>query len=433
MSVIISTVVKGSYAYKKRIKSGDILYSINGNPIEDVLDYRFFIGEKKLVLTFERNGKMISLTIKKQEHDDIGLEFDTYLMDKQRSCKNKCIFCFIDQMPKGMRETLYFKDDDSRMSFLFGNYITLTNITEHEVDRIIKMHISPINISVHTTNPDLRVKMMNNKWAGDSLKILYRLAEAGVKINCQLVLCPGINDGDELKRSITDLTALYPAVSSVACVPVGLTKYREGLAELEGYTKETAANTLEIIEKMGDECIEKYGERIVYASDEFYIEAGKPLPKSEYYGDYDQLDNGVGLCALLEEEIDQAISMAEDIDYKSSCTIATGVAAGPLLMQIVDKVKEKWHNIDCNVVPIVNDYFGHQITVAGLLTATDLINQLKGKPLGDRLLLPSSMFRSEGDITLDDFSCEDIEQALGVKVVQVSSDGFELLNAILDV
>ncbi len=432
MSVLISAVAKGSCADKKGLKSGDILYSINGNTIEDVLDYRFFIGEKRLVLSFERDGKMKKTVIRKREDDDIGLEFNTYLMDKQRSCKNKCIFCFIDQMPKGMRETLYFKDDDSRMSFLFGNYITLTNITEHEVDRIIKMHISPINISVHTTNPELRVKMMNNRWAGDSLKILYRLAEAGVKINCQLVLCPGINDGDELKRSITDLTALYPAVASIACVPVGLTKFRDGLAPLEGYTKQSAADTLDIIEAMGDECVKNLGERVVFASDEFYITAQRSLPNSQYYGDFDQLDNGVGLCALLEDEFKQAVEMTEDCGFKTKCTIATGVAAAPLLTRLVDIAKEKWHNIECDVVPVVNDYFGHKITVAGLLTATDIINQLKGQPLGERLLLPVAMFRSEGDITLDDYTAEDIEQALGVKVIKTANDGFELLNAILE-
>ena len=433
MSVLVSNVIKGSYADKKRIKSGDIIYTINGNSIEDVLDYRFYMGEKKLIITFERDGKMKKAVIKKPEDAEIGLEFDTYLMDKQRSCKNKCIFCFIDQMPKGMRDTLYFKDDDSRMSFLFGNYITLTNITEHEVDRIIKMHISPINISVHTTNPELRVEMMKNKWAGDSLKILYKLAEAGVKINCQLVLCPGINDGDELKRSISDLTALYPAVASIACVPVGLTKFRESLPHLDGYTAQTAASTLEIIEKMGDECVAKYGERLVFASDEFYIKSGKKLPKSDYYGDFDQLDNGVGLCALLEDEFDRAIQMTDEGDYSSNCTIATGVAAAPILSSLVDKTKEKWHNIDCKVVPIVNDYFGHEITVAGLLTATDIIKQLKDKPLGDRLLLPTAMFRSEGDITLDDYTAEDIEKALGVQVIKVSNDGFELLNALLNI
>ncbi len=432
MSVLISDVAKGSYADKKGIKSGDILYSINGNAIEDVLDYRFFIGERRLVLVLERDGKMKRTVIRKKEEDEIGLEFNTYLMDKQRSCKNKCIFCFIDQMPKGMRETLYFKDDDSRMSFLFGNYITLTNITEHEVERIIKMHISPINISVHTTNPELRVKMMNNRRAGDSLKILYKLAEAGVKINCQLVLCPGINDGDELKRSISDLVALHPSVASVACVPVGLTKFRDGLAPLEGYDKDSAIATLDIIEKMGDECVEKLGERIVYASDEFYITARRPLPNSQYYGDFDQLDNGVGLCALLEDEFKQAVEMADDNNYKSNCTIVTGVAAAPLLTRLVDIAKEKWHNIECDVVPVVNDYFGHKITVAGLLTATDIINQLKGRPLGKRLLLPVAMFRSEGDITLDDYTAEDIEQALGVKVIKTANDGFELLNAILD-
>ena len=433
MSVYVSNVIKGSLACKKRIKAGDIIYTINGNEIEDVLDYRFFMGEKRLEIVFERNGKMKKAVIKKDEYDDIGLEFDTYLMDKQRSCKNKCVFCFIDQMPKGMRDTLYFKDDDSRMSFLFGNYITLTNITDHEVDRIIKMHISPINISVHTTNPELRVEMMKNKWAGDSLKVLYRLAEAGVKINCQLVLCPGINDGDELKRSINDLTALYPSVSSIACVPVGLTKFREGLPHLEGYTQTTAAETLALIEKMGDECQAKYGERIVYASDEFYIKSGKKLPDSDYYGDFDQLDNGVGLCALLKDEFTQALEMTEDEASSSKCTVVTGVAAAPMLTQLVDNAKEKWHNIECNVVPIINDYFGHEITVAGLLTATDIINQLKDKGLGDRLLLPLAMFRSEGDITLDDYTAEDIEKALNVKVLKVGNDGFELLNAILEI
>ena len=275
--------------------------------------------------------------------------------------------------------------------------------------------------------------MMKNKWAGDSLKVLYRLAEAGVKINCQLVLCPGINDGDELKRSINDLTALYPSVSSIACVPVGLTKFREGLPHLDGYTQKTAAETLELIEKMGDECLSKHGERIVFASDEFYIKSGKKLPDSDYYGDFDQLDNGVGLCALLKDEFTQALEITEDAAPSSKCTVVTGVAAAPMLTQLVDNAKEKWHNVECNVVPIINDYFGHEITVAGLLTATDIINQLKDKDLGGRLLLPLAMFRSEGDVTLDDYTAEDIEKALNVKVLKVGNDGFELLNAILEI
>ncbi len=432
MSVKIRSVIAGSPADKKRIKSGDELISINGNTIDDVLDYQFYVSEPKLKLEYIRDGKYRRTVVRKSDIDDLGLEFDTYLMDKQRHCRNKCVFCFIDQLPKGLRDTLYFKDDDSRMSFLFGNYITLTNLTEHEVDRIIKMHISPINISVHTTNPELRVRMMNNPHAGESLNMMYRLANAGTKLNCQLVICPEYNDGDELVRSIRDLAELYPAVQSIACVPVGVTKFRDGLAKITPFNPTTAAETLDIIEREGERIKSKIGERLVYASDEFYIMSGRELPCGEYYGDYDQLDNGVGICTLLREEFVAAMDDFDSDDIERNFTIATGAAVAPILREMVDIACKKWHNLHCNVVPIINHFFGEDINVTGLITGTDLISQLERKSLGDRLLLSVSMFRNEGDIMLDDTSVADIESALGVTVQQVQNDGYSLLCAMLD-
>lgn len=432
MSVLITKVDEGSLAERKGVLSGDLLLSINSNEISDVLDYRFHIVNKKLKLRLLRDGKERTVTIRKDELEDIGLDFETYLMDKQQSCRNKCIFCFIDQLPKGLRESLYFKDDDSRMSFLFGNYITLTNISEHEVDRIIKMHISPINVSVHTTNPELRVRMMKNRHAGEALDILYRLAKAGTKLNCQLVLCPDINDGAELERSLADLTALYPSVQSVAVVPVGITKYREGLEELKTYTPETAAKVLDIMERVGDECLEKYGTRLVYASDEFYLKAGRPLPDADFYEEFAQLENGVGMCTLMKTQFAEALEEFAADESKREVSIATGLGFLPLMREMVDTAMQKWHNLDVKVYGIVNDFFGHDIDVSGLVTGRDLIAQLKGKPLGERLLLPSCMFRSEGDLMLDDISKEDIEQALNVPVRLTANDGYELLEALLE-
>ncbi len=433
MSVKIASVEKGSACDKHGIKAGDLLVSINGNDIMDVLDYRFYLLEKKLKIAIERDGKQKCVRINKKQYDDIGLVFCTYLMDEQKPCRNKCVFCFIDQLPKGLRSSLYFKDDDSRLSFLFGNYITLTNISEHEIERIIKMHISPINISVHTTNPELRCKMMNNRFAGDSLEILYRLAKEGTKLNCQLVLCPGWNDGDELRRSLDDLTALYPAVQSVAAVPLGMTKHREGLEKLIPYNKETARETVSIIEEYGEMCLKKYGTRLVYAADEFYLKSELPMPADSYYEDYAQLDNGVGMCTLLRNEFCEAVETEiAEITITKAVSIATGVAAYPLLCDLVDIAKKKWHNLKCNVYQIKNDFFGEMITVSGLITGKDLISQLQGKDLGDILLLPANMFRSEGDIMLDDTSVEDIEQALNVKVRLTQNDGYDLLFALLD-
>lgn len=432
MSVVIKSVTRKSPAAKARIKPQDTLVSINGNVIMDVLDYRFYQNNEKLALCYiNQKGKEKNVKIKKKEYEELGLEFETYLMDEKRSCKNKCVFCFIDQLPKGLRDTLYFKDDDSRLSFLFGNYITLTNITEHEVERIINMHISPINISVHTTNPELRVKMMSNKNAGKVLEIIKRFNQAGIKINCQMVLVPGMNDGEELHKTLTDLTALENA-ECIAAVPVGLTGHRDGLAKLESFNKETAQNVIDIIDEFGDLCMKKYGERRVYAADEFYILAQKELPHASHYGEFLQLENGVGLVSLLKSEVTDAI---ENTDYllgkERIITIATGEAAYPFIVEIVDKVASKWDNLKCKVISIKNNFFGGKITVAGLVTATDIIEQLKGVPLGEELLIPSAMLRDGGDMFLDSITISELSDTLNIKITPVNNDGYDLLDKIL--
>ncbi len=431
MSVIIDSVEKGSPAYKAGLKSGFTLLKLNGNEIMDVLDYRFYQNSEKILVEFiNEKGKIKHKKVKKREEDELGLGFQTYLMDKQRSCLNKCVFCFIDQLPKGMRESLYFKDDDSRLSFLFGNYITLTNITEHEVERIIKMHISPINISVHTTNPELRVKMMRNKNAGKVLELIKRFNDAGIKINCQLVLVPDMNDGAELERSLRDLTSLSN-VECIAAVPVGLTKHREGLPQLKAFDKQNAKNTIDIIDSFGNETIKKYGNRRCYASDEFYLLAKRAMPNAEYYGEFLQLENGVGLWSLLKSEADEAFSLCDyEIGNKRKVSLVTGVSAYPLIREIVDKALKKWDNLECRVYAIENDYFGSSITVAGLVTATDIIKQLSGKELGDELLIPAVMLRSERDMFLDSITVEELAKELGVPVTIVEVDGYDLVSKI---
>lgn len=432
MSVIISDVEKGSPAFKRGLKAWDTLISIDGNEIMDVLDYRFYQNNSKLTLEYiNAKGKIKKAKIKKKEFDELGLCFPTYLMDEKRSCRNKCVFCFIDQLPKGLRESLYFKDDDSRLSFLFGNYITLTNITEHEVERIINMHISPINISVHTTNPELRVQMMSNKNAGKALEIINRFNDAGIKINCQMVLCPGFNDGAELERTLRDLTALENA-ECIAAVPVGLTGHREGLAELKPFCKETAKAVLRIIDEFGDECIKKYGERRVYGADEFYILAEEKMPEASYYGDFLQLENGVGLIPLMFEEVANAIKECDyKLENKRIITIATGEAAYPFISQMVDKMQNKWDNLECRVKAIKNNFFGGKITVAGLVTATDIEKQLKDQELGEELLIPSVMLRDAGDMFLDSVTVEELSKKLNIKITPVNNDGYELLGKIL--
>ena len=432
MSAVIFQVEPRSHAEKHGIRPGETLLELNGHEINDVLDNRFFETNSSLtVKLLSETGEVRQVEIHKPQYDALGLEFHTYLMGEQQHCKNKCIFCFIDQLPKGMRSSLYFKDDDSRLSFLFGNYITLTNLTDKDVDRILEMHISPVNISVHTTNPELRVKMMKNPFAGESLKYLYRLAEHGTKINCQLVLCPGYNDGEELWRSLRDLKGLAPAIESVAAVPVGLTKYRENLPHLERFTRESAGQVIDILEDFAAECRRDVGYRMAYASDEFYLLAGRPMPDAEFYGDMSQLENGVGMSALLEEEFSFAMEDAPGDARVRRVSLATGVAAEPLISRLCAQIPEKYPGVTCQVTAIVNHFFGEHITVSGLVTGGDLIAQMKGKDLGEAWLLPENMLRREGDLFLDDVSWQEVEKALGVPVVIVSNDGQALLDAIL--
>ena len=433
MAVKIYGVTANSHADRAKIKSGEILLSINGNIIEDVLDYRFYQVNRELNLEIsDEIGNARTVRIVKSEYEEIGLEFETYLMDEQKSCRNKCIFCFIDQLPKGMRESLYFKDDDSRLSFLFGNYITLTNLTQHEIDRIIKMHISPINVSVHTTNPQLRCKMMNNRFAGDALRHLESFTRAGISLNCQIVACPGINDGEELIRTFTDLESL--GVNMTAVVPVGLTRYREGLFPLTEYTAETAAQTLDIIEKFGDECVKKHGRRIFYAADEFYIKAKRPIPEPDFYEGFPAVEDGVGMIACLKEEIEFAV---EDCEYNDSLsytvTMACGEAVAPYLRDMMKIISVKFPNIKINVVAIKNNFFGGGVNVSGLVTGGDLIEQLRGRELGERLFIPSSMLRFENDVFLDDVSVEDVERELGISLEAVNNNGDQLVRAVTSV
>ncbi len=424
MAVIVKASEKGTPAYKAGVRDGDTLLALNGNDILDVLDYRFYQTDEKIKIKFiNRKGKIKEKTVKKLEEQEIGLSFDTYLMDKQRSCKNKCIFCFIDQLPKGMRETLYFKDDDSRLSFLFGNYITLTNITEHEIERIKKLHISPVNISVHTTNPELRVKMMKNPNAGRVLEIMKRFSDAGIAMNCQLVLCPGYNDGEELRRSIEDLVAM-PSVQSIAAVPVGISDHREGLEKLEKFEQSTAAKVLDIMDEYRDT-------GRVFAADEFFLLADRPIPDCGYYGDFLQLENGVGMWALMLARSRDAIKNAEENAKVRNLSIATGVAAYPLIRNIVDTAEQKWHNLNCKVYKIENNFFGHNITVAGLVTGGDIIAQLKGEKLGSELLIPDVMLRHEQDKFLDDVTVEQLERELGVRVIVTPSDGYSFIDALI--
>lgn len=431
MAVKIFDVTTGSHADKAGIKKGETLLSINSNEIVDVLDYRFYQVNRKLTLEVadeDKNVRTIEMT--KGEYEEIGLEFETYLMDKQHSCRNKCIFCFIDQLPKGMRESLYFKDDDSRLSFLFGNYITLTNITEHEIDRIIKMHISPINVSVHTTNPELRCKMMNNRFAGDTLKYLKRFADAGITLNCQIVSCPGINDGDELVRTFTDLENL--GVNMTAIVPVGLTRYRENLYPLVPYNKETAGQTIDIIEKMGDECVKKHGRRIFFPGDEFYLLAEREIPSPEFYEDFSALEDGIGMIAYLTDDVGWKL---EELDADESLchkvTIACGEGVFPYMKRIMSMINEKFPNITINTRAIKNNFFGGGVNVSGLVTGGDLIDQLRDDDLGDRLIITSSMLRFENDLFLDDVSTDDVERELGVTLVPVNNNGNDLVEAVI--
>lgn len=428
----IKAVEKGSIAEELEIDAGDILLSINGTRIKDIFDYRFLMNDDYLtVVILKPNGEEWELDIEKDYYEDLGIEFEEGLMDDYRSCHNKCMFCFIDQMPPGMRETLYFKDDDARLSFLQGNYITLTNMKEEDLNRIITYKLSPINISVHTTNKELRCKMLHNRFAGEALDKINKLYDNNIEMNSQIVCCPGINDGQELERSIKDLGEYLPYMKSLSVVPVGLSKHRENLERLEKFTKEKAAEVLGIIHKWQQRFIEKHGTRFVYASDEWYLTAGLPIPEEETYEGYGQIENGVGMVRSLIEEFHRAYKLLEGDKRHSHISLATGILAAPILKSLLLELTRKYPNLEISVFPIENHFFGKDITVAGLLTGGDIIDQLKDKCLGDYLLLPSVLLRNGEDVLLDDITIKDMEKALQTRIHIVQSDGQSLIDAVL--
>lgn len=429
----ITNIDNGSPA-RGRVHVGDELLAINGHTVEDVLDYRYWSYEPELTLSLRsgRTGHEYTVEVRKDEGDDLGLDFEEYLMDKPWGCSNHCLFCFIDQLPKGLRRTLYFKDDDARLSFLTGSYITLTNLSEREMERICALKISPINVSVHATDPEMRAKLMGNPKAADIMGPLRRLTAAGITVDCQIVCCPGYNDREQLSRSMRELAELYPGVNSVSIVPVGLTMHRERLAKLTPFDKESASETIDRVEAFAEKCLAGRGSRIFWCSDELYLKAGREVPPDEYYEEYSQLENGVGLMRLLETEFMAALEFTEpDEGTGSEFTIATGVAAAPLLDKLLQTGHKKCAKIIGRVVPIVNDFFGHTIDVAGLVTGGDLIRQLKGRELGERVLIPHTMLRHGEGVFLDDVTLGQASAELGVPVTPIGGSGDELLAAML--
>lgn len=435
--VRIVSVREGSAAEAEGIVAGDVLVSVNGNEIRDVLDYRFYLTDTEVSLRFTRAETPYEVRFRKGEYDDIGLEFATPLMDRKHSCANKCVFCFVDQLPKGMRKTLYFKDDDDRLSFLHGNYVTLTNLRDRDVERQIKMHISPINVSVHTTNPELRVRMMGNRRAGEVLSYLRRFAEGGLTLCTQIVLCKGLNDGAELDRSMRDLAAYYPALRSCAIVPVGITKFREGLYPLELFNKEEAAAVIAQVNAFGAECLEKYGTRLFYCADELYLKAELPLPDESYYEDFSQIENGVGMLTSLAAEFDFEMGdLGEALaNFRAprAVSLATGVAAYEQIASMARRLAERVPGLTVRVYRIVNRFFGETVTVSGLLTGTDLMDQLAGEDLGDELLFPETMLKADEDLFLDDTTPAMLSRKLGVPVRPCRSDGGAFVRAVLGV
>lgn len=428
---IIKSVDPGSIGDQLGLEPGDQLLTIDGHPLEDIFDYEYYVQNESIeVLIRKESGEEWELDIE-NDYQDLGLTFENGLMSDYRSCRNRCIFCFIDQMPKGMRDTLYFKDDDSRLSFLQGNYITLTNMNQQDIDRIIEFKLSPINISVHTTNPKLRCKMLNNRFAGEALKIIDRLYKAGTPMNGQIVMCRNINDGEELERTIRDLSGYIPYMESVSVVPVGLSRFREGLYPLEPITSEDAKAAIDLVERWQKKLYKKHGIHFIHASDEFYILAGRPIPEQERYDGFVQLENGVGMVRLMTEEVKEALEGLKGDEEREELSIATGFLAYDYLKGFLQQINEKFPNRIVHLYPIANRFFGEQITVAGLITGRDLIEQLKEKPLGSRLILPSCMFRSGEEVFLDDVTRQEVKTALQVPVNIVKSSGQDFVNAVL--
>lgn len=427
----IKEVTPGSIAEEMEVEPGDVLLEVNGEKITDIFDYQFLIEDTYVtILIRKENGEEWELEIDKDESEDLGLVFDNSLMDEYHSCRNKCIFCFIDQMPPGMRPTLYFKDDDSRLSFLQGNYITLTNMTDADIDRIIRFHLAPINISVHTTNPELRCKMLNNRFAGDSLAKIRRLYEAEIPMNGQIVLCKGVNDGAELERSIRDLLAFAPHMQSVSVVPVGLTKFRDGLFPLEPFTKEDAAEVLKLIKTYQQQAYNQYGIHFIHASDEWYILAEEELPPAEIYDGYIQYENGVGMVRMFKDDLEQALSEIPVCDKEGAVTLVTAKLIYPTICWAAEQMKIKFPNMDFRVVCITNHFFGERITVTGLLTGQDIYEQLKDRDLGDYVILPSQVLKADEDIFLDDWTLSDLQKALQVEIHIVKSNGMGFIETV---
>lgn len=424
----------GGIGEEMGIEPGDKLLAINGNEIQDVFDYYYYEESEELLLLIEKpDGEQWELEIEKDEDESLGIEFDQSLMDEYRSCRNKCMFCFIDQMPKGMRETLYFKDDDSRLSFLQGNYITLTNMSDHDVERIVKYRLEPINISFQTTNPELRCKMLHNRFAGDALKKVDILYQGQIEMNGQIVLCKGVNDKEELERTIRDLTGYLPYLKSVSVVPVGLTKYRDGLYPLEPFTKEDAKEVLSVIHRWQEKIYKEHGIHMIHAGDEWYVLAEEDVPEAERYDGYLQLENGVGMMRLLFNEVQEALSKVTGDDRKREISLATGYLMYPYIRKILEEIQKKFPNITTHLYAIRNEFFGERITVSGLITGGDLMKQLKGKPLGERLLLPCNMLKIGEPVFLDDFTLQEVEDSLQVKTDIVKSSGQDLLDAVIGV
>lgn len=430
---IVKNVQSDSIAQELGIQPGDQLLAINDMPVEDIFDYHYLMNEEYVEILIEKpDGEQWLLEVEKEYEDDIGIEFENGLMDEYRSCSNKCIFCFIDQMPPGMRETLYFKDDDSRLSFLQGNYVTLTNMSQKDMERIIRYHLSPINISFQTTNPALRCEMLHNRFAGEALKKVDMLYEAGIEMNGQIVLCKGVNDGAELERSIRDLTNYLPYLRSVSVVPVGLSKYREGLYPLKPFEKEDAKEVLRLIHSWQEKLYPQYGIHFIHASDEWYLLAEEPLPKEETYDGYLQLENGVGMLTLLEQEVEEALRNKKPHNKRRQISLATGLLAAPCIRRLTDEICGKYPGVSLRLYPITNYFFGESITVSGLLTGKDLKEQLKDKELGEELLLPCNMLRSGENVFLDDVTVGELEQALGVRIRIVDTSGSDLVEAVTE-
>ena len=428
---VIANVEPGSIADELELEAGDILLEINGNKIEDVFDYHYLMNEEYVELLIRKaDGEEWELEIEKEFEEDLGVTFENGMMDDYRHCTNKCIFCFIDQMPPGMRETLYFKDDDTRLSFLQGNYVTLTNLKEKDVEKIIKYKLSPINISFQTTNPELRCKMLHNRFAGESLKIVDRLVEEGITINGQIVLCKNWNDGEELERSLRDLYQYLPNLQSVSVVPVGLSKFRDGLEPLEPFTKEDAKAVIALVEKWQKKAWDEFETHFIHASDEWYLLAEEELPKEESYDGYLQLENGVGMLRLLEEEFHAALKGEAGDELPRKVSIATGKLAAPILRKFMEELTAKYPKTEVNVYDITNEFFGERITVAGLITGQDLKKQLKDADLGDKLLLPCHMLRSGEEVFLDDVTVSELSEYLQITIEIVDSDGAVLLHHV---